>query len=386
MKRFYLIPVAGALILATACKKDDEIVHNTPPEPFVPTEVDSNYVVGRYVSDLRLATLTEEDETQYFVWDNSETPRLLSVGPTNQARTIEYDNQDRQRQINIPASAVGGAQVMRFTYNDDQLTAMQVNEADGTSLFSASTTYDGNRLTSILYDGMDQEVISRYITNFFNNERKDMVENISISNMQTSYSWTGSDVTGEHLMATGTADLAVGELVQMLNLDTSFYRMIIEVSGLGEQIPGISPQLLANFVDILSDSNCHIVVDVDLFRTYTYDGHPNPLYGFWGWGFLGNTRVLSQHNIVSAVSEGLATANLSVNLPTSVSSDYDLMTRIALTAVLTYLNSQYPDGFHYSYPIDLENEEHYSYTYNSQGWPLTATDNDGHVTAFTYTE
>ena len=386
MKRLLLCSVACAALLFTACKKDDEIVHNTPPEPFVPTEVDSNYVVGRYVCEHRLASITEEDETHYFTWDNSATPRLLSVGPNGQVRTIDYDNQDRQLQVNIPATALGGAQVMRFIYSYDQLTTVQLNEADGTPLFGASTTYDGNRMTSIWYDEVNQEVISRYITNFFNNGNKDLVGNISVSNMQSTYSWSGSDVTGEHLLATGTADLAVGELVQLLNLDTSFYRMIIETSGLGEQIPGISPQLLANFVDMMSDSNCHIVVDVDLYRTYTYDGHPNPLYGFWGWGFLGNTRVLSQHNIIDDVREGLATANISVNLPTSVPSSYDLLTRIALTAALAYLNNQYPDGFHYSYPIDLEDEDHYRYTYDSRGWPLTATDSDNHVTTFSYME
>ena len=33
MKRIFLIPLVGALILATACKKDDEPEHNTPPTP-----------------------------------------------------------------------------------------------------------------------------------------------------------------------------------------------------------------------------------------------------------------------------------------------------------------------------------------------------------------
>lgn len=384
MKRYFLIPLVGALILATACKKDDEIEHTIPPEPFDPTEVDTNYVVGRYERPVHLATLTEENETHYFSWDNSETPRLLSVGPTDQVRTIEYDDQGRQLQVNIPATALGGAQVMRFTYGYDLLQSMQLKTADGATLITAAPTFDGNRMASIYYEDVDQEVISRYISNFFNNDSKELVGNISVTNLQATYSWTGSNVSGEHLMASGTADLAVGGLVQMLNLDTSFYRMIIETSGLDEQIPGITPELLANFVDLMSDSSCHIVVDVDLYNRYTYDSHPNPLYGFWGWGFLGNTRVLSQHNISGTVREGLATANLSVNLPTSVPSTYDLFTRIALTAALAYLNNEYPGGFHYSYPIDLDGEEHYRYTYNNQGWPLTATDDNGQITTYTY--
>ena len=386
MKRFFLIPIVGVLILATACKKDDDPEHNTPPEPQpYPGEVDTNYVLGQYQPTRMLATMTEADETQRFTWGVGETPLLLYMGPDNQLKEFEYDEQNRQKRVNNPASSLSGPQTLQYTYNESGLTQLSLISS-GTTLLSAATTCDGNLLKSVHYDNVDENVIMGYINNFLASQNKDLVENISINDLRSDYSWTGSDVTDEHLTAAGTTDLAVGELVRFLNLDTSFYRMIIENTGLGEQIPGISPQLLADFVDMMSDSTCHVVVDVDLFISYTYDGHPNPLYGFWGWGFLGNTRVLSQHNIQGSVREGLANLNLSVNLPTSVPDRYDWSTRIMLTLALTYLNGQYPDGFHYTYPVDLNGEEHNSYTYDNQGWPVSVTDNDGHVTTFTYTE
>lgn len=386
MKRIFLIPIVGALILATACKKDDEPVHNTPPtpQPYVEPEVDTNYVLGQYQPTRRLATMEEEGTAQNFTWGVGESPLLLYVGADNQVSSIEYDNQKRQSLVNIPASLMGGAQVMRFNYSNDQLSTIQLTETGGTTIFGASATCDGNRITSLTYNNVDESVIMGYLNNFLSSQRKDLVENISVTNLQTTYTWTGSDVSSDHITAQGSTDLAVGELVRFLNLDTSFYRMIIENSGLGEQIPGISPQLLADFVDMLADSTCHIVVDVDLTNSYTYDGHPNPLYGFWGWGFLGNTRVLSSHNILSSQREGLASVNLSVNLPTTVPDRYDWTTRMMLTLALAYLNGQYPDGFHYTYPIDLDNEATNSYSYDDQGWPTSLLDSDNHLTTFTY--
>lgn len=378
MKQLFWIPVIGILILATACKKDDEPVHNTPPE-----QHDTSYVIGCYLPSRQLTAITDDDKTQYFTWSEGEMPLLLNMGSEEQIRSIEYDQQNRQIQVNIPTLTLGVAQVMHFHYTEDHLSQIELIEAGGSTLMGASTTYNGNQMTSIHYDEIDQEMVSHYISNFFNS-KKGLVENLSISNMQSDYTWKNDDVSTEHFTAIGSTDFAVGELVQTFNLDTSFYRMLIETTGLSEQIPVITPQLMADFVDMVADSICHIGLNIDLYIYYTYDNHSNPLYGFWGWGFLGNTHVLSSHNILSTRYEGLADVNISFNLPTVVPDRYDLSTRIILSLALTYLNTQYPNGFRYNYPIDLERETNNNYTYDQQGWPSCVVDDNHQVTTFTY--
>lgn len=382
MKRFLFCTVACAVFLTTACSKDDDTASQSSNN----SEIDPHYVVGKFCPDRHLASMATDSETQYLTWSNDENALLVSIGTEDKVRTIEYDAQCRQTAVHIPTLLNVGARDFHFEYTGDHLNRFTLT-SNGTTLLAATTTYDRNRLQCVNYSNVDQSVVegflNEFLTTFRPDQQKGPLPNIGISQLQSDYTWTGGNVSQEHLTATGTTDIAVGRLVQALNLDTSFYRLIIETSGLDEQLPGISPQLLADFVDMLSDSSCHLVVDVDLTLNYTYDQHPNPLYGFWGRGFLGNTQVLSSNNILSAQRKGTANVNFSVNLPASVPDRYDEATTIVLSFALTYLKSQYPDGFTGNYPINMNKTEHTTYTYDTQGWPVSVTNNNN-VTTFSY--
>lgn len=392
MKSYFLFALVSAAILTTACNKDEETSINPNPSNSgngtPSTEIDTNYMVGQYKPERQLTLLTENGESQTFTWETTEPYRLVSAGPDGSLRTFDYDAHDRQSVVHIPASSTMGAQTLSFEYSGDHLAQFNLSGNTGNTLIQAATTYDGNRIQTAYYSEIDESVIGGFIDDFLNTQRKDLVDYFAISNLQTEYSWVGSNVTQEHITADGVVDIQVGELVELLHLDTSVYRLILDNAGLDPQIASfITPELIATFVDMMADSNCHIIIDVDLNLLYSYDGHPNPLYGFWGWGFLGNTRVLSKNNILAVNREGLTTAYISINLPTEVPNNYDFATTLKLTLILNYLNSQYPDGFRYNYPIDLEGEEHNTYTYDKLGWPTSCVNTNGEsqsTTTFSY--
>ena len=213
MKRRFFLTVACAALLAAACSKDESGEAAAP----TPGQADSAYTPGCYRPGRLPATLTENSETQYFAWDDGEEPRLTAMGPDGRAGTFEYDGLGRQISVSRPATSISGAQTLRFEYSGDCLSRLTLTGSGGATLLSATTAYSGNRLQTVRYDEIDKSMITGYLNDFLNSRRKDFVDNILISNLQSDYTWTGSIVSGEHLTATGSTDLAIGELVQQLN-------------------------------------------------------------------------------------------------------------------------------------------------------------------------
>lgn len=376
MKRYLILITLIAAVSLSACKKDDTSSESEPTR-HIPVDETPDYVLGQFNPARHLATMLEFNDTIVFDWDTMVSPvRLRSVAHQSTAYPIGYDAAGRQTSVHIAPSDLLPEHTLNFAYDGNALTSIVFSNSNGTQIISGAVSCNDNHIAQVVYSGVSSDVVANMVSDYLplqTDQSHNVIQSFSIASIKCRYDWHGDNVENEHITANATADLSVGELADGLHLDTSFYRLLIEsfrldtISPLASAL--ITPQLIDEFVQAISDSNCHITVNVAMDIAHNYDAYANPIYGFWGLGFLGNTRVLSHNNITASTRSGEADVHLHINLPANAPSGSSWQ----LSLLLTYLNVTYPDGFDYTYPIDLSRTYGYTYTYNADDMPATRT-------------
>lgn len=370
MKKLFLPLMAIALCGTIGCSKDEET-----PDPINSATPDS-YVLGVYNPAHHLSSYTENGITYNMVWSDEEQKTLqsFSIGPVQ--NTLQYDNQNRLTEVRI----ANHDERMCFVYSGNALSQMNLMDASGDTVYHTSVSCNNNRITAVNYREISSDYVMGYLENYLGLEAPKGLE-LSVTNLSTNYSWSNNNLTIETMHGEGHIQVPIGPMVDLLGLDTNVYRMLISSMHL-DTIPGIgamiTPQLIDDFVTLLRDSNAVITGNVNIQINYAYDNHENPLYGFLANGLIGNAHLLSHNNMLSNTHTGAADLTIRVGIPPASAASG------MMKIILALLQSAYPDGLSIPYSLPLNSTEAYSYTYNENGWPTSATKSGIPVLSYTY--
>ena len=378
--RHLLFPLLLAVAFAS-CKKDD-----TEAEVSVITYPDNTpaYEMGRFNPAQHLSAQIKDGDTTLFLWDDdgNDALRLSAIERHGRRYPATYNDDGQIVSMVIAPTDILPEHSLNFTYTSQLLSQMDFRSSIGLTLMHGDVTCDGQKIKKVEYSSIDPTMLMPFVNSFLpaQTDGDHLIKSFNLTALNTQYSWTGDNVSGERLEASASADLQIGVLVDKLHLDTSFYRLIIgalQLDTISSALSSfITPELIEQFINAMHDSVCHVTIDVDMTKDYTYDACANPIYGFWGFGLLGRTHVLSHNNIVGETRGGAANVHLHVNLPQDVPDGSGWQ----LQMLLLFINLQYPDGLDYTFPIDLTKTTSLSITYSSTGMPTIVTKGQSRTT------
>ena len=350
MKKVLLTLCAVGLLSLVACKKDstdtDHPTPVTPPEPEV-VSGDGVFNPAAKIAQVRL----NGQLSQEWVWEDGLLQTILQAdanGNLVENNWFDYDNSRLQSMVML---VQGMPVTVDYTYLNRYL-----QQADATSsgihvvdiIVDHNTNNKINHLTfnvnNMLLNLLLQFMGSDFGGGFFSKGATSaMPSKLSVdsTSINMDLEWQGDNVARQIITADIDGSVTLGEVKQMINLD----------SLLGPTIGAV--------VAYLPDTTTlplHVALSDTI--SMTYDNQHNPYYGFLG---ALQTTGLSANNVITSDRSGTALLTVSFVTPFGAMP------------------------FTLPYPLQGGSEV-YSYTYNASGYPETVVDGEGGVTQYTYNQ
>lgn len=385
MKKFLIPFMALALMGAVACSKDEDNNNEPPVDPA--TLPDANYVVGRFVPQYQLQSMSYDQMTATYTWNSDSTLKSMSLAGNTIAFT--YDNKKRQTKIEYKENNTTHQQYT-FTYNGDALKEFkleEVNQYGNNTMMKGTTTYSGNRLQSVKYTDIHplyaMELIESIVPSL---NLKDDDPNVNVSNFTTNYTWKGPNVTKENSEIKYTINGSLGQLASQYDILSFNFDAILEQLGLSEVIPSeqIIP-ILEEYITLFGDSTCTVNSEATLSNEYTHDANFNPMYGLWTEGFIGQTICLCKNNCTSRKMSN----KMQIGIKFSIPKVSDLPTGISLTLrgiIALISSSEYCHNgvFEFTFNKEFPSETlTATYSYDNLNRPIKVT-SDGETLQYSY--
>ena len=323
---------AVAVLSLTGCKKD-----KVDPEP-QPTTGEGIYNPGA-----RIATVSNNDGTQQWVWNDTKLDRIESRDLEGNAAGVQQFTYNGNRMASMTQTVQGVASETRITYSGNYISAISIY-TDGT--MSANATVSHNSANKI--NRVDLDVDASYLSTLlgqlmggmnFGGKKGDSKFSLNSADVYATLDWQGDNVSRMIVHADINAGITMEEISQIIDLTEVLGE---QLASLATSIQGEQPLTIA------------LVDTVDL----TYDDHHNPLQGFIG---MLDPQVLSANNYTLMDNHGNAGITLTINIP--FLGAYPIQRDVPITRVTDYF-----------------------YTYNAAGFPLTVNDDEGNETTYTYHE
>lgn len=358
MKKIMMAVCAVAVLSLTGCKKD-KVEPDNPSGPQYPTG-EGIYIPSHKIASLEVDGLT----TETWTWDDW---KLVSIVNESDNGTLNSFGYNEYRLASASTTIYGLPVSFNYVYTGDKLSSITagematINVIHGTNDKISRLTIEIdnqllnmllNMLLGMLNNGDDGDMVAanplvsllgRPVLEEMAHLCADQVKGQKITIGSTEFTvdlaWQGDNVSQMYVSAQISGTATLGEIRSIINLDS----------------------LAGSFASILSalDDDTEIPLAIDLRDTsvFAYDANHNPYCGFYG---RLDPSVFSAANVTSATNSGSATITATLTVP-----------------VLGNL------PIPYTYPIEA-GTTNVSYTYNNDGYPLTATDDEGATTYFNY--
>lgn len=334
MKKILLAVCAIAVVSLTGCKKD-------PVEPTPNPQPTSGE--GIYNPGARIATVTDNDGNHQWIWTGTKLDRIESTDIQGNPAGTQHFSYNGNRISSMTQTVEGVETETRVTYSGNFISAISIY-TDGTQSVNANVTHNSaNKISRV-----DLDVDASYMNDLlglltqgglsFKGTKDSRKLSISNANIYATFEWQGDNVSRMIVSADINGGITMDDIGQFVDLT----QVLGDLASFASLIQGEQPMVIT-----LRDT-------VDL----TYDDQHNPLQGFIG---LLDPQVLSANNYTLMENHGNADINITINVP--ILGPYPIEQSMPITRVTDYI-----------------------YTYNNAGFPLTASDDDGNQTTYTYQE
>ena len=333
MKKILLAVCAIAVISLTGCK--DEPENNTTPQ-------DPTTGEGIYNPGARIATLSNNDGTQQWIWAGTKLDRIESTDLEGNPAGVQQFTYNGNRMASMTQTIQGVATETRITYSGNYISSIAIY-TDGTQ--SANATVSHNSANKI--NRVDLDVDASYLSTLlgqlmggmnFGGKKDGSKFTLNSADVYATLDWQGDNVSRMIVHADINAGITMEEISQIIDLT----EVLGDLASYVTLIQGEQPLTIA------------LVDTVDL----TYDDQHNPLQGLIG---MLDPQVLSANNYTLMSNHGNANINLTINVP--ILGAYPVQRDVPINRVTDY-----------------------TYTYNNAGFPLTVSDDEGNQTTYTYQE
>lgn len=353
MKKLMVALCAVALLAMSACKKESPTVDNPsggngngngqPEQPEQPEQIDGE---GIFCPAQKIETIAVDGQTnETWMWVSDKLTAIYQH--TADGNMVEYST---------------------FEYNGQRVTSMM--SAMENVPYDVFYSYSGDKLSRVrAYSGMIQVVnidfghegtdgninhldinVNNALIGWFAQFLgggwplqvvKDGAQKFSIdtTTFAADLTWQGDNVAQMVVAGTVAGSVTLGEIRQIIDIDS--------LAGLyAGVVAALSDDLELPFQVVMNDT-----------MSYSYDGRHNPYHGFLGQL---DPTALSASN-VTTVSNNRG-ANITIMVPVPYLGDVP---------------------FTIPFPTASATRS-YTYTYNSAGYPVTVTDDQGNVTQYSY--
>lgn len=371
MKRAIVALCALAFVAGmVSCQKDKN--EDVTPTGGGNSYTDPTYVEGVFNPGNHLATIVGPGLSEQWDWSNGNPQQLTGISDVVMSTSYNFSYQGDGRLVTSTFRANDGSYAYSYDYDGNVLNSLAIRK-NGALWANGRVSHSGDHVSQIDYTNLSTDFIKTMAGQFLNRDLSNTSFSVDDPAFIVEYTWDGDNVTTDYIEAVMSGRITLSQLYDIFGDE-------ISGSSLG-QYAALLPLLIQN----MGDSSYFYSVDIAVTTQYSYDKKYNPYRGFWGDGLLMNTKVMSANNITAVTSSGTAhfVSNVVLHLPAEcpawVPSQYQSYWFI-LQPLLDGMNI----------PIDqtipLDKEQHFTYTYNSTGFPTSFTTEEDKTYTLTYKE
>lgn len=371
MKRAIVAIIALAFLAGmVSCKKDkneeiDPIGNETDYED--PTYVEGVFNPGRHIS-----TVIGPGISQQWSWSETTPEQLTGISDVVNMTSYNFSYKGSGRMATSSYRGDDGTFAYSYDYDEGTLDEL-VTRKNGAVWLEGNVSHAGGKISRIEYDNLSSDFVRTMASRLLDRDLDDFTFQLDDPSFVVDYHWNGKNVVSEDYQASVVGSMTLSQLTTLFE------------DGLSGGSLGSYAALLPLLIQNMGDSSYTYTVDVDATINYTYDSKHNPYLGFWGDGLLMKTKVLSANNVTSATISGSAhfVSSVVLHLPSECPSWIPSQYQAIWFIIQPFLNGM-------EIPVDrtipLDQEQRYTYTYNSIGFPTEYTTEEGKTYKITYKE
>lgn len=353
-----------------SCKKDkneeiDPIGNETDYED--PTYVEGVFNPGRHV-----ATVVGPAISQQWSWSEGSPKQLTGIVDVVNSESYNFSYKGSGRMANSSYRKGNNTFSYSYEYDEGWLDELETRK-NGALWLEGSVSHSNSHISRIDYSELSDDFVKTMASRMLNRDLDNFTFNLDEPSFVVNYHWNGQNVVSEDYEASVVGTMTLSQLSTLFE------------DGLSGSSLGSYAALLPLLIQNMGDSSFMYTVDVNATVEYTYDAKHNPYLGFWGDGLLLNTKALSANNITAANVTGSAhfVSSVVLHLPSECPAWIPSQYQAIWFIIQPFLNGM-------EIPVDrtipLDQTQGFTYTYNSIGFPVEYTTQDGKTYSITYKE
>ena len=347
MKKVVLALCAVMMLGMAACKKDNVEPANPSGGDSHPTQIPTGE--GYFNPVQRISSIIVDGEvSEEWDWNNDVVTTIMTPGEGGSMLETSWFEYSNYRLMGANTTLQGMPVLIDYSYSGDKLASVSASSGPMEVLnivFTHSAEGKISHLTMNINEyvlAILSELFGNSFPNIFGKTLAAVPGKFSVNSTDfaADLTWQGDNVSQFALAGDVSIDATLGEIREMINLDSLLGSYSVFLSALGDST--VIP----------------ITISLSETSTFTYDNKSNPFYGFFG---RLDPSMLSANNVTTVSNDVSATLSASLNLGFMV----------------------LPLSFPLPIPVDVS-PVNLTYTYNAAGFPETATAADGSVTRYVY--
>ena len=366
MKKILLALCAVSMLTMFSCKDKPE--DNPGGGGNTPQQEEDTSGDGYFMPSVRISHILFSDDTppELWVWEDqllASIDESDNCGGSTPVSTFTY-NGLRLSQMNSTIMDV--PMTVDYTYNGKLLKSITASSSGMPMLQASFNRNNDNKISSadlqlndIMVQMLLQSLLQQLGQGGDDNGDDEGGETMALmlkhckgnkfslqsTDFDLHIDWTGDNATRVLLAGTVNFTITVEEARNLMNYDTSMatYSAMLGMLGNNTELP--------------------VALTIADTITYTYDNNPSPYLGFLG---SLDITILSANNVENSANHGSLNADIT----------------IPLSSVISFMSDQHIP-FGYTLPERITSN---SYTYYSNGYPQTVTDQDNNTKEIFYVE
>lgn len=365
MKKALVALCALALLGMTACNKeeDPEVLSGNRETPAAPTPTPTPTPTpqgagqeGVYNPGARIVAISV-DGAPSEQWTWNEDGQLVSVTDASfstEKMHYTYSSDGRISSVTLNANGAMSGD-MGVTYSGEYISALSVMSGADEIVAAQVSHNSANKVSGAtleLEDDLLVDVFNGVISQFIGDSTGNgLINGMDSTSASVRFTWTGDNVGTAILNIKARLETTLGQIGSMID-DYSIF--------------GSYGTIIQQMVTYAPDKKVYLRVSLADTAAYTYDNHVNP--------FRHNLGRLIPDDMSLTLDLSALTANNAASEVHSTGASLDVLIAITTTPMQVY---------HTDYPM-AGNSSSYSYQYNTDGYPVSVTNQEGSVKTYTY--